>query len=230
MKITFYGHACFGVEINGTSLLFDPFISPNPKAAHIKLSEIKADFILISHGHEDHVADAVALARQNDATIISNYEIVSWFAGQGCKKGHPMNIGGKWLFEWGKVKYVNAIHSSVMPDGSYGGNPGGFLIECRDGNQDKTFYFAGDTALTYDMKLLGERYRLDFAMLPVGDNFTMGIHDAITASQFIECEKIIGMHFDTFGFIEIDHEEALNKFQDAGKKLILPEIGQVFEL
>ncbi|MEO0413361.1 MAG: metal-dependent hydrolase [Verrucomicrobiota bacterium] len=226
MKITFYGHACFGVELDdGTQLLFDPFISPNEKAADIDVSQIKADFILLTHGHADHVADALEIAKQNDATIVSNFEIVTWFGGQGWEKGHPMNHGGSWNFDFGSVKYVNAVHTSSMPDGSYGGNPGGFVVSTSEG----TFYHAGDTALTYDMKLIGEEFDLKFAMLPVGDNFTMGVNDAVRAADFIGCGDIIGMHFDTFGFIEIDHAAAKQAFESAGKELNLLEIGQVIE-
>ena len=221
MNITFYGHACLGLEIGGKNVLFDPFITPNPLAEKIDVSGIKADYILVSHGHEDHVADVETIAKNTGATIVSNFEIVSWF---GAKEltGHPMNHGGGWNFDFGRVKYVNAIHSSVLPDGSYGGNPGGFVIESADGN----VYFAGDTALTYDMKLIAESTKLDVAILPIGDNFTMGVEDAVKAAQFVNCNKVIGMHFDTFGYIKIDHEEAIKKFADAGIELILLEIGQ----
>ena len=190
-------------------------------AEKIDVSGIKADYILVSHGHEDHVADVETIAKNTGATIVSNFEIVSWF---GAKEltGHPMNHGGGWNFDFGRVKYVNAIHSSVLPDGSYGGNPGGFVIESADGN----VYFAGDTALTYDMKLIAESTKLDVAILPIGDNFTMGVEDAVKAAQFVNCNKVIGMHFDTFGYIKIDHEEAIKKFADAGIELILLEIGQ----
>ncbi|MFH1005314.1 MAG: metal-dependent hydrolase [Bacteroidota bacterium] len=222
MNIIYYGHACFGVEINGKHLLFDPFISPNELAKKISVSEIKADYILISHGHEDHIADASAIAKRTGATIVSNFEIVTWFSSKhNLEKCHPMNHGGKKKFDFGTVKYVNAIHSSTMPDGSSGGNPGGFLIESTEG----IFYFPGDTALTYDMKLIGEMYKLKLAFLPIGDNFTMGIDDAIIASDFIRCNKIIGMHYDTFGYIKINRNEAKEKFSKAGKELILLEIG-----
>ncbi len=154
--------------------------------------------------------------------IVSNYEIVTWFAGQGFEKNHPMNHGGKWKFDFGTVKYVTAVHSSGLPDGSYGGNPGGFVIETPSG----TFYYSGDTALTYDMKLLGEYHQLDFAFLCIGDNFTMGVDEALVASGFIQCDRIIGMHYDTFGYIVINHEEAKARFSARGKTLYLPEIGE----
>lgn len=222
MKLTFYGHACFGVEIAGTHLLFDPFITPNEKAASIDIGSIKADYILLSHGHVDHVADAEAIAKNTGATIVSNFEIVSWFQNKGVEKGHPMNHGGKWKFDFGTVRYVNAVHSSVLPDGAYGGNPGGFVIETEAGN----FYYAGDTALTMDMQLIPKQTKLDFAILPIGDNFTMGVEDAVMAADFVGCKKIVGMHYDTFGFIMVDHEAAAKAFSDAGCELTLLEIGE----
>lgn len=221
MKITYYGHASFGVEIKGKHLLFDPFISFNEKAAHIDIDAIPADYILVSHGHQDHVADVASIAKRTGAQLISNFEIISWFANQGLENGHPMNHGGKWTFDFGTVKYVNAIHSSVLPDGSYGGNPGGFVIETDEG----TFYYSGDTALTYDMKLLGEYHAINFAFLCIGDNFTMGVEDALIAADFIQCDHIIGMHYDTFGYIVIDHEAAKAQFANKGKTLYLPGIG-----
>ena len=149
MNITFYGQSSFVIEMNGKKLVFDPFISANPKANHINIETIEADYILLSHGHGDHVADAEAIAKNTGAKVISNYEIVTWY-GEKKIEGHPLNHGGKWSFDFGTVKYVNAVHSSVLPDGTYGGNPGGFVI--WDDNQ--CFYFAGDTALTLDMKLI----------------------------------------------------------------------------
>jgi L-ascorbate metabolism protein UlaG (beta-lactamase superfamily) len=226
IKLTFYGHACFGAEINGKHLLFDPFISPNELAKHININEIAADYIFISHGHEDHIADAVAIAKRTGATVIANYEIVQWLAAQGVENGHPMNIGGQWTFDFGSIKMVNAVHSSVLPDGTYGGNPGGFVLTTDQGN----FYYAGDTALNMDMQLIGQQHQLDFALLPIGDNFTMGIEDAINCAQFINCQKIVGMHFDTFGYIKINKEETLEQFNNKGLTLELLEIGNSITL
>jgi L-ascorbate metabolism protein UlaG (beta-lactamase superfamily) len=225
MKITYYGHSCFLVEAEGKNLLFDPFISANPLAKHIDINIIPADYIFISHGHDDHTADAETIARRTGATIVSNFEITAWFINKGFTKTHPMNMGGSWIFEFGKVKCLNAVHSSSFADGTYAGNPMGFLIESKEGN----FCFAGDTALTYDMKLIGDYKKLNFAMLPIGNNFTMGIENAIIAADFIRCNRIIGMHYDTFGFIKIDHEEAKNKFKQSGKELSLMEIGLATE-
>jgi len=225
MNITYYGHSCFGVEINGKNLLFDPFISPNPLAKHIDMSGIKADYILISHGHVDHIADAEALAKSTHARVICNAEIADWLGKKGVENLHPMNVGGKAKLDFGNVKCVVAIHSSGLPDGTYGGNPMGFVVESSEGN----FYYAGDTALTYDMKLIGEYRKIDFAFLPIGDNYTMGVDNAIIACDFIECYKIIGMHYDTFGLITIDKQEAVSKFNRAGKKLTLMEIGETLK-
>ena len=226
MKFTFYGHSCFEIEVNGKNILFDPFITPNEKASHINLGDLSPDYILISHGHEDHVADAIDIAKSSNAKIVSNFEIVSWFGGKGIENGHPMNHGGSWSFDFGTVKYITAIHSSVLPDGTYGGNTGGFVISTAN----KSFYYSGDTALTMDMKLIADEFDLDFAILPIGDNFTMGINDAIRAAEFVNCNKIIGVHYDTFGFIEIDHNNAISSFKENGKELILFNIGESLEI
>lgn len=225
MNITYYGHSCFSVEINSKHLLFDPFISPNELAKAININTVKADYILISHGHEDHIADAVAIAKRTGAKVICTWEISVWLNKQGIENVHPMNIGGKVKLDFGSVKCVNAVHSSSLPDGSNGGNPMGFVVESTEGN----FYYTGDTALTYDMKLIGEYRQINFAFLPIGDNFTMGIDNAIIASDFINCKDIIGMHYDTFGYIKIDHAEAEKKFNQSGKKLTLLKIGETIE-
>lgn len=222
MKVTYYGHSCFSVEVNGRTLLFDPFITPNDLAKSIDVNKVTADYILISHGHQDHLADAATIAGRTGATLVSSFEVVSWFGSHGIQKGHPMNHGGGCRFDFGRVKFVSAIHSSSLPDGSYGGNPGGFVVETSDGN----FYYSGDTALTMDMKLIGESTRLTFAALCIGDNFTMGVEDAIKAAEFVRCNEILGVHYDTFPPIKIDHREAVEKFTAAGKHLHLPQPGQ----
>ena len=226
MKFTSYGHSCFAVETAGKTLLFDPFITPNELARNISLDQVKADYILISHGHGDHIADAVTLAGKTGATVISNFEVVTWLGSQGVEKTHPMNHGGAWNFDFGRVKYVTAVHSSQLPDGSYGGNPGGFLVE----NAEGAFYFAGDTALTLDMKLIGEEFALRFAVLPIGDNFTMGAKDAARAAGFLNCKNVVGVHYDTFPWIKIDHALAEDTFARSGVKLHLPPIGGSLDL
>jgi L-ascorbate metabolism protein UlaG (beta-lactamase superfamily) len=227
MKVTYYGHACFSAEVNGKVLLFDPFISHNELAKHIDISTIKADYILLSHGHEDHVADVPAIAKRTGAKVISSYEVIGWVGKQGIENVHPMNTGGTFHFDFGSVKCVSAIHSSSLPDGSYGGNPMGFVIEHAAG----AFYYAGDTALTMDMKLIPLiSKKLDLAILPIGDNFTMGAADAVVASDFVNCDNVLGVHYDTFGWIKIDQEAAKKLFADKGKKLTLLGIGETKEL
>ncbi|CAM3715363.1 metal-dependent hydrolase [Flavobacterium chungbukense] len=225
MKITYYGHASLGIEVGGKNIIVDPFITGNPKAAGIDINSLKADYILVTHAHGDHVLDVETIAKNTNAVIVSNAEIATYYGNKGFNS-HPMNHGGSWKFDFGRVKYVNAIHSSSFPDGSYGGNPGGFVIE----GEHKNIYIAGDTALTYDMKLIPLRTELDLVILPIGDNFTMDVEDAIIASDFVECDKILGYHFDTFGYIEINHEEAIRKFFDKGKDLMLLQIGESIEL
>ena len=225
MKITFYGHACLGIQIDDINILVDPFITGNEKAANIDINTLEADYIMVTHAHQDHILDVEAIAKRTNAVIISNFEIVTHFGNLGFE-GHPMNHGGQWDFEFGNVKYVNAIHTSSFPDGTYGGQPGGFIIE----GEHKNIYIAGDTALTFDMKLIPLQTKLDLAILPIGDNFTMGVNDAILASDFVECDKILGYHFDTFGYIEIDHEAAKRKFFEKNKDLMLLEIGESIEL
>ncbi|MEL7251934.1 MAG: metal-dependent hydrolase [Bacteroidota bacterium] len=226
MRITFYGHACIATETKGKRLIFDPFISPNEMAAHIEVDSIKADYVLLTHAHGDHIADAESIAKRNDSTIISNFEIVTHYGNKGFK-GHPLAHGGKAKFDFGTAKYVNAIHTSSFPDGSYGGQPGGFVVW----NEETCFYHAGDTALTIDMKLIPQTCpALQFAILPIGDNFTMGYEDAVIAAEFLKVDKVIGIHYDTFGYIKLDHEAAKKAFADSGKELILLSIGESIDL
>ena len=225
MTIQFLGHASLLLTIDQIHILVDPFISGNPKASQIDLEAIKADYILLTHAHQDHILDAELIAKRTGATIVSNFEIVSHYQKMGLN-GHPMNHGGSWKFDFGTVKYVNAIHTSSFPDGTYGGQPGGFIIK----GEHKTIYIAGDTALTYDMKLIPLQYNLDVAILPIGDNFTMGVDDALIASDFLECDKILGYHFDTFGYIEIDHQKAIQTFFEKDKDLMLLAIGESIAL
>ena len=217
MQFTYYGHSCFAVQIKSKNILFDPFITPNTLAADIDMNKIQADYIFLSHGHEDHIADCISIAGRTGAKVICSFEIHVWLNNQGITNTHPMNTGGKWAFDFGTVKCVVAQHSSGLPDGSYGGNPMGFVFTTRDGN----FYYSGDTALTLDMQLVPQYTTLNFAVLPIGDNFTMGIDDAIQAARFIQCSQIIGVHYDTFGYIKIDHTNAKQAFADQEIKLHL---------
>jgi L-ascorbate metabolism protein UlaG (beta-lactamase superfamily) len=225
MKITFYGHASLGITIAGIHIIVDPFISANAKASHIDINSLEADYILLTHAHQDHILDVEVIAKRTNAVIVSNAEIASYYSKKGFQS-HPINHGGSWNFEFGNLKYVNAIHSSSFPDGTYGGNPGGFVIE----GERKNIYIAGDTALSMDMKLIPLRTKLDLAILPIGNNFTMDVEDAIIASDFLECDKILGYHYDTFGYIEINKDQAIKQFFDKGKDLMLLNIGDSIEL
>ena len=225
MKVTYYGHACFSVVVRGQILLFDPFISGNPLAKAVEANSVPADFILVSHGHDDHVGDTLAIAQRTKAPVIAGFEVGEWFLQQGAPRVHTLNHGGGYNFVFGRVKYVNAIHSSTLPDGSSGGNAGGFVIESADGN----FYFSGDTALTLDMKLIGESTPLKFAALCIGDNFTMGPDDAVQAAEFVRCNEILGVHYDTFPPIKINHDLAVEKFRAAGKTLHLLQPGEAYD-
>lgn len=225
MKFTYYGHSCFAIETAGKKILFDPFISPNELAKDIDVNSIEADFILVSHGHGDHVADLVQIAKRTGAKVIGAYEIIGWAQKQGIENVHPMNFGTA-HFEFGKLHFLPAWHSSTLPDGSTGGNPGGFLVHA----EEKKFYYSGDTCLMMDMQLIPRYAKLDFAILPVGGNFTMDADDAVMAADFIQCKNIIGVHYDTFGYIKIDHEATIAKFAAAGNTLTLPEIGKTIDI
>ena len=226
MKLTYLGHACFTATVNGKQLLFDPFVSANPLASEIDVNKIEADYILISHGHADHIADAAAIAQRTGATVVAAFEITNWLQQQGIEKVHGMNIGGKWNFDFGTVKCVVAHHSSLLPDGTYGGNPMGFVIS----SSDKNFYYSGDTALTLDMQLIPQFAVPDFCILPIGDNFTMGPEDAARAAHMINCSTVVGVHYNTFPPIQIDIVKAKEKFAKTGLTLLLPSIGESIEL
>lgn len=222
MQITFLGHASLLISAGGKTLLVDPFISGNEKAkGKIDINNLDPDYILVTHAHQDHILDVEEIAGRCKAVLISNFEIATYFENKGITV-HPMNHGGSWSFDFGDLKYVNAIHTSSFPDGSYGGQPGGFILT----SGKKHIYIAGDTALNMDMKLIPMFAKLDLAILPIGDNFTMGIGDAVIAAEFVGCVRVLGYHFDTFGYIEIDHQKAIKTFSDAGKELILLEIGE----
>jgi L-ascorbate metabolism protein UlaG (beta-lactamase superfamily) len=201
LKITYYGHSAFLLESDEHKIVVDPFLAPNNPAATVSVDQVEADFILLTHGHNDHTADAAALAKRTGALVIGNFEVVNWLAEQGAKQVHGMNTGGAFTFPFGRVKLTIAHHSSTMPDGSSGGHPNGMIVSLNDG---RDLYFAGDTALTYDMRLIGEAGGVDLAFLPIGDNFTMGPDDAVLAAQFVQTKHVIPVHYNTFPTIEQD--------------------------
>lgn len=221
MKLTYYGHSCFSLEIKGKKLLFDPFISPNEFANTIDVNSIEADYILVSHGHADHIADCVSIAKRTGALVICNWEIYEWLGKQGVENIHPMNTGGKKVFDVFSVKCVTAQHSSSLPDGSYGGNPMGFVVMA-----DKNIYYSGDTALTMEMQLVPQGAPISVAILPIGDNFTMGYEDAARAAHMIQCGSVVGVHYNTFPYIQIDTMRAKDHFSKNGLSLLLPHIGE----
>ncbi|MBW2029454.1 MAG: metal-dependent hydrolase [Deltaproteobacteria bacterium] len=198
VRVTWYSHACTLIEADGARLLVDPFITGNPLAP-VKPDELEADYILVSHGHPDHLGDTVDIAKRTGATVISNFEIQSWLGKQGLENLHPQHIGGGFDYPWGRVKLTIAHHGSALPDESYGGNPCGFLFYI----QGKKIYHACDTGLFYDMKLIGEE-GIDLAILPIGDNFTMGPEDALRAVKLVEPRQVIPIHYDTFEAIKQD--------------------------
>jgi L-ascorbate metabolism protein UlaG (beta-lactamase superfamily) len=226
MKIKYYGHSCFAVVAGGKNLLFDPFISGNELAKDIDIDKIPADYIFVSHGHFDHMLDVVQIANRTGAMVVGSWELYDYFSKQGIKNIHPLNPGGKIDFDFGKVKAFMAQHSSSFPDGSYAGVASGFAFQTTEGN----FYYSGDTALTLDMSLVAKWANLDFAVFPVGDVLTMGIEDAIEAARMVNVSKVLGVHYDTFGFIKLDKSQVVKDFNGAGISLILPSIGESIEM
>lgn len=226
-SIQYLGHACFLFTLGGKKVICDPFIRGNELAKDIvDVDNLEVDFVLLTHGHEDHVADAEELSLRNGAPIIANFEVAAWFEEKGCTI-KDLNPGGRHDFGFGEVRMVTAIHSSSMPDGSYGGNPNGYLIK----NGPDVIYIAGDTALTKDMELIPEYYgKPTIAILPIGGYYTMDHEDAAHAADMVQCNKVIGSHFNTFPPITIDKEDAVAHFTKQGKNLTIPEINQIINL
>jgi L-ascorbate metabolism protein UlaG (beta-lactamase superfamily) len=192
-RVRWLGHACLFIESDGQKLIIDPFLTDNPAAA-VKPDEVQPDFILVSHGHGDHIGDTIGIAKRTGATVVSNYEIMLWLQQQGLEKVHGMQHGGGFHFPFGRVKLTLAFHGSMLPDGSNGGNPCGFLFTFNDG---KKVYDAADTGLFGDMKLIGEE-GIDLAILPIGDNYTMGPDDALRAVKLIGPRKVVPIHYNTW--------------------------------
>lgn len=225
MQFTFYGHACFSIASGGKRFLFDPFISGNPLAKDIDVNSIAADYILVSHAHVDHTADLLSIAKRTGAIVIGAWEVTEWVKKHGYENVHPMNFG-RFSFPFGDVRFVQAAHSSSFADGAYGGSAGGFIVKLEEG----CFYYTGDTGLMLDFQLIPNFAKPDFTIMPIGGNFTMDVADAVIAAGYIQCSKIIGVHYDTFGYIVIDKEQAMQQFANAGKELLLPQIGETITL
>jgi L-ascorbate metabolism protein UlaG (beta-lactamase superfamily) len=225
-KLTWYGHATLGLETGGYKLIIDPFFSGNP-AASTSPEAVEADFILISHGHGDHVGDGIDIAKRTGATVISNDEIANWFAAKGVKKVHGQHLGGGYKHPFGYLKLTLALHGSALPDGANGGNPCGFLLKTNDG---KKIYMAQDTGLFGDMKLIGEE-GLDLALVPIGDNYTMGPDDALRAVKMLEPKVVIPIHYNTFPLLAQDENAWAELVQKETKtKVVILKPGESYSL
>ena len=225
INITWYGHACFLIEAGNSKLLIDPFITGNPLTP-VGADAIEADYILVSHGHGDHIGDTLDIAKRTGATVISNYEIQNWIVKQGLENVHPQHIGGGFNYPWGRVKLTIAQHGSALPDGTYGGNPCGFLFYI----EGKKIYHACDTGLFFDMKLIGEE-GIDLAILPIGDNFTMGPDDALRAVKLIEPRHVVPIHYNTFDVIKQDPYAWADRVkEETSASVTVMKPGDVFKL
>ena len=228
MNATYYGHSCFLVEIGAYRVIFDPLVTPNPQAAAVKIDEIGVDFILVTHGHDDHLHDVERIAARTQAAVLAPYETGEYLRGRGVANVIAGNVGGRFSLPFGTVRLVAALHSNRLPDGTYGGLAAGFVVE--SGGQ--TIYYAGDTALTQEMKTLAELYPggLDAAFLPIGGVYTMDVADALIAARWCGAHRIVGMHFDSFPTLMIDHAAAEAQARTAGVELLLPTVEQIFAL
>ncbi len=205
LKLTWYGHAAIELETGGYSILVDPLITDNPTSP-ITADQLKPDFILVSHGHDDHLGDTISIAKRTGALVISNHEISGWLTNQGVKT-HAQHIGGGHEHPFGYLKFTQAWHGSGLPDGSCGGNPVGFLLTTKDGMK---IYLAGDTGLFSDMRLIGEE-GIDLAALPIGDNFTMGPSDALLAVKLLTPRHVLPIHYNTWDLISQDADSWSSK-------------------
>jgi len=224
IKLTYHGHSVFEIKTEEHSLIIDPFFNGNSHAK-IKPSDVKADYIILTHAHGDHLGDTFEIAKNNDATVIAVNELANYVSENGCK-AHNMHIGGGHNFPFGRVKFTIAHHGSSSPDGRYMGEPSGVVISING----KNIYHAGDTGLFLDMKLIGEINPLDAALLPIGDNFTMGIDDAVKAVEFLNPKLAVPMHYNTFGVIEADPQEFKRKVESIGKKCTIIPFGESIEI
>ena len=225
VELTYHSHACFGIEVDGTQLLIDPFLTGNA-LADVTADEVQADYILVSHGHGDHIGDSVDIAKRTNAQVICNFEVSTWFQKQGIE-AHAQHIGGGFNHPFGYLKLTQALHGSMLPDGSDGGNPAGFLLTTPG---DKKIYLACDTGLFGDMSLIGEE-GIDLAVIPIGDNFTMGPTDAVEAVKLLSPKVVIPMHYSTFDVVEQDPAAFKEKVEAETKaKCVVLDPGQSIEI
>jgi len=224
LKLTYHGHSCFELEAGGKRIIVDPFINGNSHAT-VKPADIRVDAVLVSHGHGDHVGDSVEIAKNNGCPVISNFEIANWLGEKGIDT-HPMHIGGSHTFDWGRVKLTTAVHGSALPDGTYGGFPAGFLLWMGG----KCVYYAGDTGITSDMALYGRLHPIDLALLPIGDNFTMGVTDAVEAAVMLRTKQAMPIHYKTFPVIEAEPKEFLRQVEERGIKGRFAAPGETIEV
>lgn len=225
ISLTWHGHATFSLNINGINVVVDPFFTGNPSAV-ATLEEVETDYILLTHGHGDHVGDTIAMAQRYNAKVVANFEIANWVNEQGHANTHPQHIGGGWNHSFGRVKFTPAIHGSGLPDGSYGGSPAGLLITA----DNKNIYISGDTALFSDMSLIGN-VGLDLAILCIGDNFTMGPDDSIEAIKYLNPKAVIPCHYNTWPLIAVDIGKWADRVSsETSAELYLLEVGEILTL
>lgn len=226
VKLTWYGHAALGLDVDGHNLVVDPYFTGNP-AASTSAEKIAPEYILVSHGHGDHIGDTLAIARRSGAEVISNAEIVDWLEGKGLKKLNAQHIGGGVHYPFGYLKLTNALHGSGLPDGANGGNPAGFLLTTPDG---KKIYMAGDTGLFGDMRLIGEE-GIDLAVIPIGDKYTMGPADALRAVKMLQPRHVIPIHYNTYDLLTQDAQQWARQVEsETSAKVHVLKPGESFTL
>ncbi|MDX1548587.1 MAG: metal-dependent hydrolase [Rhodothermales bacterium] len=228
MKLTYFGHSAFQVETGGTTLLFDPFLTGNKHAeeAGIAPGDLAPDVILLTHAHGDHWGDTLAIAKRTGALLVANYEIIQYAAGQGHDHGQPMNTGGAWTFEWGTVIQTDARHSSSFPDGTYGGNPNGFIVHA----EGRCLYNTGDTSPFAEMAWIGEDHTVDLLLMPIGDCFTMGPKASLRAARMIGPKQTVPLHYGTFPLIEVDTDAWRRQMEEAGFPARVLAAGETLDL